>query len=159
MSLKGTCKLVTECDPFLGIIRNADLSNQIIKKFLKQFRCNSELESKIQVCCPHDAELMHEVTVSKRNSDERAKTLLPNPEMEECGIQNSDNKIYDGIETNLDEFPWMALLKYRQRGKIVYACTGNLISSRYIVTAAHCINDVMNNLELYLSIIGKCLTY
>ena len=38
--------------------------------------------------------------------------LLPKPG--ECGI-DAENRIYGGNRTNLDEYPWMALLQYSKR--------------------------------------------
>lgn len=37
------------------------------------------------------------------------------PGKHQCGIQLIDNRIILGTITSIDEFPWMALLKYRTR--------------------------------------------
>ncbi|RZB70354.1 Trypsin domain containing protein [Asbolus verrucosus] len=65
--------------------------------------------------------------------------LLPSPEG--CGLVDLHEKISGGEATDLDEYPWIALLKYRnQAGKINYGCHANLISKKYVVTAAHCVD-------------------
>ncbi|KAF2896087.1 hypothetical protein ILUMI_10085 [Ignelater luminosus] len=42
----------------------------------------------------------------------------------------------------MDEFPWTALLQYQSRSKISTACAGSLINNRYVVTAAHCVDNI-----------------
>lgn len=50
--------------------------------------------------------------------------------------------ITGGKETELDQFPWTALLKvtfdYGDK-QASYSCGGSLISSKYILTAGHCV--------------------
>lgn len=45
-------------------------------------------------------------TVSGRNKN-------PFPETAECASVIT-NKIFGGVETNIDEFPWMALIEYEK---------------------------------------------
>lgn len=64
---------------------------------------------------------------------------------EVCGKNSASNRIFDGEATQLDEFPWMALLEYRdRRGRTSHSCGGMLISSRYVLTAAHCVVGAIN---------------
>ncbi|KAG7297995.1 hypothetical protein JYU34_018754 [Plutella xylostella] len=63
-------------------------------------------------------------------------SLLPSTRV--CGIQNND-RIVGGKTAEIDEHPWMALLRYdKPRGSGFY-CGGVLISQRYVLTAAHCV--------------------
>jgi hypothetical protein len=61
------------------------------------------------------------------------------PDRSTCGFQDVD-RILDGQVTGLREFPWMALLQYRKKsGNLAFSCGGTLISSRYVLTAGHCV--------------------
>nr|XP_034825611.1 trypsin-2-like [Maniola hyperantus] len=53
---------------------------------------------------------------------------------------NNDNanKIIGGYNTTIQEFPYQAVL-YVFRGTVDFQCGGSIISTRYILTAAHCL--------------------
>lgn len=122
----GTCTPVKECNSYVEMLKTLDVSDQLTKKYLKGFQCDSSSEGDIQICCP-------------KNKIELAdKSLIPEPELEQCGMQANDNRIVGGTVAEIDDFPWMALLVYSKGKKIEPACAGSLINSRYVVTAAHC---------------------
>ncbi|XP_041971604.1 phenoloxidase-activating enzyme-like [Aricia agestis] len=57
-----------------------------------------------------------------------------------CGLYVfSSNKIIGGEPTGIDQYPWLVLLEYA--GGIL-GCGGSLISSRFILTAAHCVDSI-----------------
>lgn len=108
------------------MLRTLDVSDQHTKKYLKQFQCGGTTEDDIQICCPEN------------KTELTDKSLIPAPELEQCGLQANDNRIVGGTVAELDEFPWMALLQYKKGRKIEPACAGTLINNRYVLTAAHC---------------------
>lgn len=74
---------------------------------------------------------------NRNDNNRRGGNDLPNKTV--CGRQTAD-KIIGGQATAPDEFPWMALLQYRKRnGDTPFSCGGSLVSSRYVLTAAHCV--------------------
>nr|CAI5835080.1 unnamed protein product [Callosobruchus analis] len=53
-----------------------------------------------------------------------------------CGEVLKHVRIVGGIETLVNEFPWMTALMYNNR----FYCGASLINNRYVLTAAHCVN-------------------
>jgi secreted trypsin-like serine protease len=60
-----------------------------------------------------------------------------------CGVKGSSSpsgKIVGGQETDPYEYPWQMLLSIEEDGQ-TYTCGGSLLSSTYVVTAAHCVES------------------
>lgn len=59
-----------------------------------------------------------------------------------CGQQYIPipSRIFGGEETSSGEFPWMAqLMRRTDDGEIMFTCSGALITSKVVLTAAHCL--------------------
>lgn len=67
----------------------------------------------------------------------------------ECGLTNVQRRIVGGVETQVNQYPWMVLLMYRGR----FYCGGSVISSFYVVTAAHCVDRWSQNTNKLIVII------
>lgn len=92
----------------------------------------AELERQTALDAPHSDE---DNNVTKRTTSHPVP-----PEIEElrstCGTPNLHKRIVGGADANPTEWTWMAALLRTDNGE--YYCGGALISSRYVVTAAHC---------------------
>lgn len=67
------------------------------------------------------------------------------PKAPECGYTNiSNTRVVGGVDASLGEFPWMVAIGYRNPNNPnnpKWLCGGSLITSRHVLTAAHCIRD------------------
>ncbi|XP_065361766.1 proclotting enzyme-like [Calliphora vicina] len=64
-----------------------------------------------------------------------------------CGVsRGTTNRVVGGYEAKKGNYPWMAALGYRDEydpSSMKFLCAGSLISSRYVITSAHCINSYL----------------
>lgn len=70
------------------------------------------------------------------------------PKPPHCGKPLSD-RLIGGMQSQLDEFPWTALIEYRKpNNETKFVCGGSLINSRYVLTAAHCVQPARSGWEV-----------
>ncbi|KYM93571.1 Serine protease easter [Cyphomyrmex costatus] len=157
----GTCISARDCTFVSNILQQ---SREQAIAYLRRNHCGFEGSNPL-VCCANSASISTrpsgvvtnpgivsgsnlESVLSPIESfqiDLANNSLLPN----DCG-RDLTQRIFGGERTELDEFPWMALLEYQKPNGRTTACGGVLISKRYILTAAHCVKgkDLPTNWRL-----------
>ncbi|CAH2094429.1 unnamed protein product [Euphydryas editha] len=139
----GTCISISECPEALSLVEHNDL------KKLQNISCGY-IKNIPQVCC-----LLPKISIIFNNNDEETATNRPNkeptvkpaefttlspldplPDRNVCGLIKFPNRIYGGMNTNIEDFPWTARVKYINEE---YHCAASLITNRYVVTSAHCV--------------------
>ena len=96
------------------------------------------------VCCP---EKYIELNAEQQQYDFDVRTQVKRVgaellDLEKCGKVNSKRRIVGGMTAELQEFPWIGLVKYKFGKIFKFTCGSSLISSQYVVTCAHCITNL-----------------
>ncbi|CAD6992754.1 unnamed protein product [Ceratitis capitata] len=152
----GTCILLQQCKKLYSLVMTQQPLHDVNRIYLTQSQCGY-LYGKVLICCPNQNPIpsttampsLTKPTQSRlglkksilidKTSMEKTKTKKL-PRSGQCG-QMSSGRIYGGNVTEIDEFPWLALIGYKKRfGQLGYHCGGSLINSRYVITASHCVN-------------------
>ncbi|XP_041969294.1 serine protease 7-like [Aricia agestis] len=151
-----TCKILYDCPYVINMITNREFEKARIRL------CGFE-ENKPKVCCPKDVEAPKDNVIVFNNETEPSATKRPAtredtskvpsttlptislghsdpfPNRSICGQVKNDDRIIGGQLAGIDEFPWLAQLKFVSRHKEYVGCAGSLITDRHILTAAHCV--------------------
>ncbi|KAJ8974778.1 hypothetical protein NQ317_002492 [Molorchus minor] len=133
----GICTNEDDCQVYQNLKNNLDKTKKNIRDYLSKFRCNSG-NSKDYICCETEANDINNSVVSNERSNENAPDSLSKI----CGRQTASNdRIVGGTLAGLGEFPWLVMLRYPSNNGLIFGCEGSLISSRYVLTAAHCVDE------------------
>jgi hypothetical protein len=95
----GTCIHPKQCPSILEQSQKTLVINDKKGQFLKNRQCGDKVKE--IVCCPN--------TTMKSFAREQALKWLPS--IGKCGVARNDH-IIDAERTQIDEFPWLALIQY-----------------------------------------------
>uniref|UniRef100_A0A0K8VIE9 Serine protease easter n=1 Tax=Bactrocera latifrons TaxID=174628 RepID=A0A0K8VIE9_BACLA len=106
----GHCVPLSDCPSLYNLLAQANDDNDIFNHLRNSF-CGSDVNAtsgpdRTRVCCRDNP--------NAENKDKESGKMLPTPGT--CGI-TFNMRIFGGVESQVDEFPWSALIKYQRHQK------------------------------------------
>ncbi|XP_013143864.1 PREDICTED: trypsin-1-like [Papilio polytes] len=125
----GICALITDCPVAINEIRH--------RNYHKYKRCGFQDDTEI-VCCPQKPVDRYGETNPKttRIADLECKKITDNL------LPPLDLHIIGGEIASLGEFPHMVALGYPEGDGYNFMCGATLLSDRFVLTAAHCVDTI-----------------
>ncbi|XP_072402182.1 venom protease-like [Diabrotica undecimpunctata] len=151
----GSCINLKTCNYMIQLLINHKQDPEILN-YLRSSTCGFVGKDPL-ICCPQkkeEEESEENLIVSGGNQNEKL------PVKPQCGLSNVTNpRIVGGAPAKLNEFPFMAILGYRNKLNPTipkWLCGGTLITEKHVLTAAHC---AYNRNDLYLVRVGELILY
>lgn len=142
----GICINIRQCPPLLDLLRNSR-HKPGVADYLRKSVCGYD-NSDPRVCCSNQQSDRPPVTGSGRRTTEGTSIFTDNGEdfpgllsPPQCGrTQVQKIRIVGGQPAELGAWPWIAVLGYRSNRSPItqWLCGGALITTRHVLTAAHC---------------------
>lgn len=159
---KGLCINIRRCNSLMTMMREQGKDPRIVA-FLKKTKCGVDGKDP-KACCP-DAVDSGRILPESTEAPVTQPTAAPQPthptsDKFKCGESAIEpTRVVGGRDARLGNWPWMVGLAYRIRGaKTAPAnmkCGATLISSQWVITAAHCVDDnALKELDLAYARVG-----
>ncbi|XP_068230576.1 phenoloxidase-activating factor 3-like [Palaemon carinicauda] len=134
---QGSCISILKCPPLRQLLVQISIGNA---QFSELRRNICLLGREPYVCCVFDRSPIPSqpppATSPTPSLQPGGADLLP----EQCGIKGLEDRIVAGQPAPLGAWPWMVVLNGKINNRRTWHCGGTLISERYVLTAAHCID-------------------
>ncbi|CAH2057798.1 unnamed protein product, partial [Iphiclides podalirius] len=144
----GTCSRLDSCPALIEKLKGPVFFTNVA--YIQKLRCQGY--DQYSVCCVSPSTPFWDIDPRRHTATETSREectpseLPPDPEGGCCGYQSADDdRIVGGFATSIDQYPWLVLIEYEMTntGSIELACGGSLISSRYVLTAGHCVKGTV----------------
>nr|CAD7428580.1 unnamed protein product [Timema monikensis] len=158
----GTCINLKDCLPLMTLLQQPRPLPPDVVDFLRRSQCGFVGRNPL-VCC----ELSSRPTITTESPVVLSEKLSEPPKdvtgdfrlsflpRRICGKRDTANRIIGGNKTAINEYPWMALVGYSTSTGTVFRCGASVISSRYVLTAAHCLINLPQSLKLSTVRLGE----
>ncbi|XP_075985901.1 phenoloxidase-activating enzyme-like [Anticarsia gemmatalis] len=128
----GKCVGLYSCPDIVGLLQQPVANDKM--QYVQRSKCDGP--EQYSVCCGP----VPSFPLKRGNCADSLSAFPPESSTGCCGIDSRNgNKLYGAELTEIDEYPWTALIEYVQRGSVKLLCGGSLISAKYILTAGHCV--------------------
>ena len=147
--VEESCVLKESCQGWCDQLRLFGISSQNTRQLLNDKLCGFQGRD-AKVCCKKE-KVTQKISCDTPPTPQTQPLLTPprtpqRPSQPECGIPGDiqDTRVANGVPVpSPGAWPWMARLIYsaNEKSPAKTFCGGALVSSRHIITAAHCIQD------------------
>ncbi|XP_077254594.1 phenoloxidase-activating factor 1-like [Temnothorax americanus] len=144
------CINIRNCPEIIAILRSPRPFSAEALRTLRNSQCGFE-GIYPKVCCNQATTTTTSTTTTTTttapDTDPSPPDVTNHPKLRllnhvACGPINQQ-KVIGGKKTGIFQYPWMALIEYDTgRPNPEFLCGGTIISSRYILTAAHCVTTL-----------------
>ncbi|XP_031626165.1 venom serine protease Bi-VSP-like isoform X2 [Contarinia nasturtii] len=142
--IEGVCMSIKECP----VILNEFVAKSKDSSYVQYIKRSNENCRNIQpyICCPSENKPIIQTDASPV-AQIQGRLLTAD---EGCGYTNdTTTRVVGGRPAKNGQYGWMALLGYvNNLGEQSWKCGGSLITSRHVLTAAHCILSTLSNVRL-----------
>uniref|UniRef100_A0A6P4FGZ4 Serine protease Hayan isoform X2 n=1 Tax=Drosophila rhopaloa TaxID=1041015 RepID=A0A6P4FGZ4_DRORH len=139
--IPGICRASSACDNIEGYLRQGALSTNQVPSC--GFGAREEIICcPIDPCCPTDPRMTTPSTSPSRvNVPEKERPAVAACTKIRAGERPITVHILGGVPVDAGVYPHMAAIAYNTFGTVEFRCGGSLIASRFVLTAAHCVNS------------------